>query len=246
MLVSHAPARFPGLRGIVVAERRAVRLTGVSGGDGSRYIHGMSAMLTMTAGVRTGTLAGCRQAVFGLGARDAAGTGRNGGIDEGRTNQVLTATGVGVHSPCGGNVGPAVPAGTDRGGAGAPIGLGGTARDDGQPTTRSLAWSNVSGPGAAVFVDANAVAISVACDATGPYVLRRRADDGAIAICAPSAATVSAGSHRAPLITHQAPSAYGTPARPWAIHCLTRPTRSLIHLRASFRKVCHVTPSDDQ
>lgn len=190
------------------AVSQLLRPAWVSGGDGKLYINGMLDTPTRAAGA----ISGCQKAVFGLGAKDAAGTGWNGSLDEVRIyNRALTAGEVGALYQCGGNVGPAGSAGTDRtGGISAPIGLGGTASDDGQPTAMSLAWSKVSGPGAAVFANASAAATSVTCDAAGTYVLRLLAEDGAIATCDLVTVTVSAGTNQAPIITQQASSTYGT------------------------------------
>lgn len=81
------------------------------------------------------------------------------------------------------NLAPSVDAGLDATavlpGAAA---LGGTVTDDGlpdPPAAVTTTWSQVSGPGTAIFTDPSAPATTATFDVPGPYVLRLTADDGA-------------------------------------------------------------------
>lgn len=68
---------------------------------------------------------------------------------------------------------------------GSPFDLAGTATDDGAPNPPAaiaLLWGKSSGPGAVQFGNAEAAATTVTFDAVGPYVLRLRASDGAVAV----------------------------------------------------------------
>ena len=60
--------------------------------------------------------------------------------------------------------------------------LNGTVTDDGQPAPPNLTttWSVVSGPGTVTFANANAVDTQASFTATGTYVLRLTASDGAL------------------------------------------------------------------
>jgi hypothetical protein len=63
------------------------------------------------------------------------------------------------------------------------VALAGTVSDDGlpnPPAKLSLAWSKVSGPGAALFADGNALSTTVTFTQSGLYVLQLAADDGAV------------------------------------------------------------------
>lgn len=62
--------------------------------------------------------------------------------------------------------------------------LTGTVSDDGRPNPpgiTTVAWSTVSGPGAATFTDPSAPSTTVTFPAAGSYVLRLSASDGALA-----------------------------------------------------------------
>jgi hypothetical protein len=59
--------------------------------------------------------------------------------------------------------------------------LDGTVSDDGPPSGQlSVQWSKVSGPGSVTFADARAVDTTATFSASGTYVLRLTADDGAL------------------------------------------------------------------
>jgi hypothetical protein len=80
------------------------------------------------------------------------------------------------------NLAPAVFAGTNQivvwPGS---VDLAGTVSDDGNPNPPgavALAWSQVSGPGAAAFARTNAAATAVSFSSAGNYVLQLAADDG--------------------------------------------------------------------
>jgi len=82
------------------------------------------------------------------------------------------------------NVGPTVSAGADQTIFSSVTILSGSASDpDGLPLAGTLVttWSQVSGPAPVVFADAGAVSTTASFGATGSYVLRLRADDGALA-----------------------------------------------------------------
>ena len=94
------------------------------------------------------------------------------------TSATFSATSFGTS-----NRGPFVDAGVNGSGAiGADITLDGVVDDDGRPDGQvSLAWSQRSGPGTAVFVDEAVAGTSVNCANAGDYLLRLVADDGAVA-----------------------------------------------------------------
>src|SRR6185369_7860440 len=62
------------------------------------------------------------------------------------------------------------------------VNLNGTVTDDGLPigSTRAFSWTVVSGPGTVTFGNANQVATTAQFAATGDYVLRLTASDGAL------------------------------------------------------------------
>jgi hypothetical protein len=79
------------------------------------------------------------------------------------------------------NTAPVVSAGPDLTIAIAnPASLDGTVTDDGlpMPSTITVGWSRVSGPGTVTFVNANAVDTQASFSATGTYVLALSASDG--------------------------------------------------------------------
>jgi len=78
------------------------------------------------------------------------------------------------------NLPPLVDAGQDQQAAlGSPVLLAGEVSDDGQPWPEpSVAWTQVSGPGSALFATPDAARCMVSFDALGTYVLRLSADDG--------------------------------------------------------------------
>lgn len=81
------------------------------------------------------------------------------------------------------NTAPTVSAGADRTVLrGAALILAGAVADDGLPTGSALtvAWTRVSGPGAAAFAAAGSVASRVNFDTAGTYVLRLTASDAAL------------------------------------------------------------------
>lgn len=68
---------------------------------------------------------------------------------------------------------------------GVPFNLLGTATDDGTPSPPAelaVFWEKSSGPGGVVFGNTESAATVVTFDAVGPYVLRFRASDGAVAV----------------------------------------------------------------
>ena len=69
--------------------------------------------------------------------------------------------------------------------------IGGTVTDDGLPAVTTLAWSQVSGPGPAVFADSSSASTTVNFPVAGTYVLRLTANDGAIASYAELTSTVA-------------------------------------------------------
>jgi hypothetical protein len=76
---------------------------------------------------------------------------------------------------------PVVSAGPDRTAIGlGPVGLAGSASDDGLPAPPNLTvgWTKVSGPGTATFTPANAATTAVTLSHAGTYVLRLTASDG--------------------------------------------------------------------
>lgn len=78
---------------------------------------------------------------------------------------------------------PTVSAGADRAAVrGVALALAGAASDDGLPSgsAMTVAWSRVSGPGAAVFAAAGAAGSTVTFDTAGTYVLRLTASDTAL------------------------------------------------------------------
>jgi hypothetical protein len=80
-----------------------------------------------------------------------------------------------------GTIGPAVWAGEDaEGEAGQPVGLAGTAADDGLPGPLSHTWSQVSGPATAVFSSPGALESNATFPLPGVYTLRLTANDGAV------------------------------------------------------------------
>lgn len=58
--------------------------------------------------------------------------------------------------------------------------LSGTAADDGRPGALTTTWSVTSGPGTVTFGDASALSTTATFSASGEYVLRLTADDGAL------------------------------------------------------------------
>lgn len=79
------------------------------------------------------------------------------------------------------NQAPVVNAGVDKTAtAGTPVTLNGTATDDGlpQPSSLSLQWSLISGPGSVTFGSSAAATTSATFSAAGTYVLQLSANDG--------------------------------------------------------------------
>jgi hypothetical protein len=78
------------------------------------------------------------------------------------------------------NQAPLVSAGSDRSTKlGTPVALDGSANDDGLPgTALTITWSQVSGPGQAIFGNENQAATDVTFSAVGTYVLRLTVSDG--------------------------------------------------------------------
>lgn len=106
-----------------------------------------------------------------------------GALDEARVHErVLTADEVARLMVY--NVGASVNAGTIFSGlTGIDTVLAGNATDDGipnPPATLSYQWSQVSGPGAAVFTDSTSLTSGITFPRSGFYVLRLVADDGEI------------------------------------------------------------------
>ncbi len=92
------------------------------------------------------------------------------------------------------NLPPAVNAGSDSA-ITLPIdtvSLNGSASDDGLPAgTLTIAWSQVSGPGTVTFEPANAAVTTARFSASGAYVLRLTASDGALSASAEVTITVN-------------------------------------------------------
>ncbi|MDB6136624.1 MAG: hypothetical protein JWM59_4867 [Verrucomicrobiales bacterium] len=90
------------------------------------------------------------------------------------------------------NIGPAVSTGTVPGGA-SPWSLDATVTDDGLPAPAGLAtlWRQMNGSGTATFSAATAVDTTVDFPASGTYLLRLSASDGAVTTFAETTATVS-------------------------------------------------------
>mgnify|MGYP003339754500 CR=1 FL=1 len=85
-----------------------------------------------------------------------------------------------------GNLAPTVNAGADilLTGPGS-TNLNGSVRDDGLPSAvgaTTFSWSQVSGPGLAVFANTHSLTSAVTFPASGTYVLRLHADDGEVAV----------------------------------------------------------------
>jgi hypothetical protein len=73
--------------------------------------------------------------------------------------------------------------------------MAGSASDDGLPSgTLTTAWSQVSGPDAALFADAGSLSTTVSFPAGGTYVLRLTADDGVLSATDDLTVTVSEAS----------------------------------------------------
>lgn len=83
-----------------------------------------------------------------------------------------------------------------------PAALNGTVSDDGFPTppTLTTSWSQVSGPGNVTFSNANAVDTTATFAASGVYVLRLTASDGALSSSSPVTITVTAQVNVAPAV----------------------------------------------
>ena len=77
--------------------------------------------------------------------------------------------------------------------------LAGTASDDGLPSGSSLSttWSQVSGPGTAMFGNASALNTTVTFSAPGSYVLRLSASDGSAGVFQDLAVTVTGSAYDA-------------------------------------------------
>jgi hypothetical protein len=81
------------------------------------------------------------------------------------------------------NLGPDVDAGTDQNVTfPSPASLAGTVTDDGEPAPPlvTVGWEKISGPGTVTFTDATRADTTATFALAGSYVLRLRADDGAI------------------------------------------------------------------
>jgi hypothetical protein len=107
------------------------------------------------------------------------------------------------------NVAPVVNAGADQNitTLSGVVTLAGTATDDGLPVTPGLSvtWSQVSGPGATTFANANSAATTATFNQYGTYVLRLTATDGALTIT--DEVTVTVGIIR-PLFVDAGPNQY--------------------------------------
>src|SRR5689334_8842365 len=110
-----------------------------------------------------------------------------------------------VRADASANAPPAVSAGADQSIAlNASASLGGTATDDGLPNppgALAIAWSKVSGPGTVTFANAAVASTSATFSATGVYVLRLTASDGALAASDDVQVTVTPSANAAP-VTH--------------------------------------------
>ncbi len=88
---------------------------------------------------------------------------------------------------------PAVYAGADRSILpAAPLALSGSVRDDGLKNPVSILWTQVQGPGTAVFGTPTAIATTATFPVEGTYVLRLTANDGEYTISDDLTVTVSA------------------------------------------------------
>lgn len=97
--------------------------------------------------------------------------------------------------------------------------LNGSVTDDGLPGPTSLAWSQVSGPGTAVFANAANASTSVSFPAAGSYVLRLTANDGALSANDTVTITVSAPDSTSPSVpsnVNAVPYTNGTVALSWS------------------------------
>lgn len=100
----------------------------------------------------------------------------------GASNNKIDFVEITARTASGGNAAPTVSAGADRtASASSPITLAGSVSDDGLPSgTLTSTWSKVSGPGTVTFADARKPGTMATFSATGTYVLRLTASDGAL------------------------------------------------------------------
>lgn len=129
------------------------------------------------------------------GATNAAGTALGGMLTFISPSVALAAAAAPPVDTAPANTAPVVTAGGDAAVTQpAAANLTGSFTDDGLPNPPGAVttqWSQVSGPGTAVFADAAALNTTVTFDVAGDYVLRLTADDGALSGSADVAITVS-------------------------------------------------------
>ncbi len=86
---------------------------------------------------------------------------------------------------------PIVEAGIDQSGIDTVVQVSGAVRDDGRPSAHlTLAWSQISGPAGAKFVNPASAVTTVTLPGPGVYVLRLAADDGAAQVADEMSVTV--------------------------------------------------------
>ena len=159
------------------------------------------------AGQRTPDLSGLVQAVVDRAGWDSgnalalqfSGTGRR--VAESFNGSSAAAPLLHVEFTAGGGGGPRNQAPVVSAGPDLPVtlpavaDLDGTVSDDGLPTPPgvvSTTWSQVSGPGSVTFGDPAAVDTTATFSGPGVYVLRLRADDGALQVSDQTTVTVQA------------------------------------------------------